>query len=325
MFFTYAPSKREISAFLNSLIQKTRTLPFSWLVLLGFTAFGWSCDNSRSTTSTTLQGTVIAGPIQDAQVKAYRIFDGSIDVIPISGASATVDSNGRFSMSLGGHRGPFAVIVEGGWYRDEATSSIIQLNSAGVGNSPQNLRALHPGGTGVLSITVSPITELATSLIPLSSISALTISRMNTEISEMLGGGLFHPVNTQPVDITDSANVGASQNRREYGLMLATLSQIAVDEAERTQAPFTLGDLLSMLQTDASDGVLSNETRFELSAALSGFIDSDANQSGLDSNNTTLQRVLENGDANSTQPIADAGVDQTVLPNETVQLDGSDS
>jgi hypothetical protein len=189
----------------------------------------------------------------------------------------------------------------------------------------QSLHAAHPGGTGELTVTVSPLTELGMMLLEGQYLTAAQIAYTNDVVSEIFAGDLFQSVGTHPVDITNASNVGAPRAQREYGLFLAALSQAAVDTERTTQNPRTLGDMLLRLSEDAHDGFLTRELRQDLGAGLSGFLDSNSNQSGLTQANTQLQRILEEITPGNALPVSEAGEDQVGLLGQTIQLDGSSS
>jgi hypothetical protein len=71
------------------------------IVCVALSIGAFSCGGGGGNTSTTtLSGVAMAGPVQEAQVEAFRVFDGRMAIYPIDGAIAEVAADGSFSLSL---------------------------------------------------------------------------------------------------------------------------------------------------------------------------------------------------------------------------------
>jgi hypothetical protein len=242
----------------------------------------------------TISGMVTKGPVASATVTAYAVSGGQMG---IQLGTATTDAGGRFTMSIGTYGGSVMMRASGGSYRDEATGLAMGMDPADV------MTAMVPGvvaSAGNDGIQVTPITAMAQAMAQQMA-GGMTVANMATANSAM--GNYFSVsdiLHVQPMNpLTPGAGAGASQDARNYGMTLAAMSQSA-----RTINMPVSSALVTAMMNDASDAMMDgkrgasqismgmgammgiammapNSGTSGLAAAMSAFLNSSANVSGL--------------------------------------------
>jgi hypothetical protein len=199
----------------------------------------------------TISGTAIKGPVNGATVTAYAIVNGA------KGSrlgSTQTKGTGDFTMSVGAYSGPMMLEVHGGSYTDEATG--LHMNML---NTDQ-LTCVVPSititaGSTVVGIQVTPLTSMAQAWAQ-NMAGGMTMSNVTMANSHMgddyLGTGV-DIVLTHPIDptVSGSAN-GASIDSKNYGMLLAAMSQEAHDLGMTTSS----SGMVTAMMDDASDGTM---------------------------------------------------------------------
>ena len=228
---------------------------------------------------TSISGLASKGPISGGTVTVFALnADGS------KGnqlGTTTTNANGLYSVNIGSYTGNVLVDVTGGTYTDEAT---------GDSQTNTTLRAALSGVSGNVTVAVTPLTEIAYQLIG----STLSIDQANSLISSMIG---INIVNTMPVDVTSAeASSKATVDQINYGLMLATISQM-VKDGKATD----VSDAISKIKNDLLDNKLDT-TGSDLLNSLTTFIASGNNHSGVDIDLTNLDVLMAHYTANPVAP-----------------------
>jgi len=254
-----------------------------------------------STTSSTLSGNVVKGPVVVATVSFYALnADGS------KGAqlgTTTTDANGNFKVNLiPAPTVPILAQTSGGTYVDEATGATSTLSAT------DSLRAVLPAATTIA--TVTPLTEIAAAramaLAAGGTPMETAVNSSNIAVAQQYN--LADIVATLPAPANDATRMStAALAERQYGLVLAGFAQNAS----------TLGvrpiELAKALATDAKDGVLNGANggvpinvpliaggtltlpaiagTTNIQAAINAFIASTGNKSGQSQMPITLTPV----------------------------------
>lgn len=207
----------------------------------------------------TLTGVVSKGLISGATVTVYAL-DASGATGAVLGSSIT-ESDGSYVINLGSYTGTVIVKASGGTYKDEATGSTV---TNGV-----LLRSVATSVTGTAEAAVTPLTEIAVQ--KAGTLTASNVAEAVTLVSNMIGGANI--VTTMPANVlVSSASTTAEKN---YGLALAAISQMVKDGTASS-----VSDAVAKIASDLADSKLDT-TGGSVSSALSTFITSTANQTGL--------------------------------------------
>jgi len=257
-FWQYALLKQEGS------MKRLKVSILFIAILSAFALILTGCGGGGGGDRSTISGLASKGPISGGTVTVFALnADGS------KGnqlGTATTGADGMYSVNIGSYTGNVLVEVTGGTYTDEAT---------GDSQTNTTLRAALSGVSGKVSVAVTPLTEIAYQLIG----STLSIDQANSLISSMIG---INIVNTMPVDVTSAeASSKATVDQINYGLMLATISQM-VKDGKATD----VSDAISKIKNDLLDNKLDT-TGSDLLNSLTTFIASGNNHSGV----TTLGRT----------------------------------
>ncbi|PLX85104.1 MAG: hypothetical protein C0617_05290 [Desulfuromonas sp.] len=231
------------------------------LLLLGFGLLtacgggGGGGDGSGSLTE--VGGTVSKGPVAGAAVAIY-----ALDEVGVKGellAEATTDGSGAYLADLGEYEGPVLAEATGGSYLDEGSGETLSIPA------DASLRAVHSAASGVVTLHVSGLTELAVQVAEAAGLSLETIAAAYDQLEEVFG---FEAETTAPVAPVSAALAGASDAEVDYALTLATLSRLAFDWNLDFDA--LLAELADEL---AVDGVLSAATLAAFDAAAAALLD----------------------------------------------------
>jgi len=227
------------------------TLSAAILVSCGGGGAGGNGGASSATTGT-LSGTATKGPVSGGTVTAFAISNGAKG---IQLGSAQTSSNGNFTMTVGAYSGPLMLQMHGGSYMDEATGTQMSMLDA------DDMFCVLPtisvsAGSAVAGIQITPLTSMAHSWAEHMSggMTMPNIDTANSHVGAVYVGPGADIVMTHPIDPTVSgAANGASIEARNYGMMLAAMSQEAHDLGMSTSS----SSMITAMQDDASDGIMN--------------------------------------------------------------------
>jgi len=260
-------------------------LNVSALILTGC---GDSDDNGGTTTpSITLSGVASKGLVKNGNVEVFAL-DPNGDTGESLGTAVT-DSNGEYSINLGTYRGNVMVEITGGTYTDEATGD------PNVTSIP--MRAVLADVSGNVSVAVTPLTEIAYQSATASGKkpTKANITAANALVSTMVG---INIINTMPVDATSTPGTSVTDAQKNYGLMLATLSQMVKND-KASDPNSNISKMIASISTDLADETLDTVGN-DMKTALTDFIaDPNHNKSGIDDpSQTGLDETIDYGTDN---------------------------
>lgn len=261
-------------------------------------ATGQMLGSSPGMVNATLSGTVFNGPMSKATVKAFAINNGTVGA---QIASVGTDGQGNYTLPLGSYTGPVMLQMSGGVYTDEATGTNMTMGANDV------MSAVLPSvasGANVIGIWVTPVTSMAqTRALAMSGgMTDANINAANTAIGNYFT--VSDILKIQPMNpLVLNSGTGATTDMRNYGLTVAAMSQSAKSLGMTVSTAF-----VTAMMSDASDGVMdgrmganqipmtmggmmgmSNMTSTagtsSLATAMTGFMTSAANASGLTATN----------------------------------------
>jgi hypothetical protein len=256
---------------------------------------GGGGDGSGSTSATT-------GTVSGATVRAYAINNG------VKGGqlgSAQTDSSGNFTMRVDAYSGPIMLRMHGGSYADEATGTRMNMLDA------DDMTCAVPSisvtaGSATTGIQITPLTSMAHAWAEhmTGGMTTTNITTANMRIGAAYLGPGMDVLETHPIDptVAGSAN-GASIEAKNYGMMLAAMSQ----EAHQLGMTTSSSAMVTAMHNDAEDGtmdgtmsgtpinmsgmggmmgggnMMSAAGTGELATAMATFINSPMNRSGVTS------------------------------------------
>lgn len=257
-------------------------------------------DGGASGPQGSISGAVTKGPVRTAVVIAYGIGSG------LRGAqigTTITDVNGLFSMNIGNYAGAVMLQASGGSYTDEATGSSMTMASGDVMTAvmPAVVAGAITGG-----IQVTPVTAMAQARAQnmAGGMSDANIAAANAAMGQyFMVSDILHTVPMNP--LVSGSGTGANQDARNYGMTLAAMSQYAY-----TITMANSSGLVTAMMSDASDGVMdgrmgvtpismsmggmmgtttmaSSAGTSGLATAMTDFISSTANKSGLTATDMT--------------------------------------
>lgn len=286
--------------------MESRKSPFRGLVIIASTLFltllvgcgggGGGSTSGGGTTPTvngTISGTAVKGPVSGGTVTAFAINNG---VMGSQVGSGQTDGQGNFSMQVGDYAGSVMLRMTGGTYTDEATGTSMPMQQSDV------MTCVIPSmaaGSTVNGIQMTPLTSMAQTMaqgMP-GGMTPVNITTANNAVGNyFMVNDILH---TQPMNpLMQGAGSGADQNRRNYGMTVAAMSQYAKDIGMQ----FSSGIATAMMN-DASDGHMNgmmgnssvqmgggmmggnmmqpNAGMSGLASAMTQFVNSQMNKSGL--------------------------------------------
>ncbi|TRZ89094.1 hypothetical protein D4R89_06600 [bacterium] len=222
----------------------------SSLLLFGCGGGSGSGEAAATGADGMISGTAVKGPVNGATVTAFSISNGKMGALIGSG---TTDAEGNFTVSIGSYSGPVMLRMNGGMYTDEATGASMTMQPGDVMTSvmPQV-----NAGSVMAGVQITPLTSMAQArvlsmsggMIPANIASANTAMGNYFSVSNIL---YTHPMN--PLILGSGS--GATLEMRNYGIMLAAMSQYA----NSIGMPFSSGMITAMMN-DASDGIMNGMT-----------------------------------------------------------------
>lgn len=237
---------------------------FRLFVLIAVAATLLSACSDGGGSANEISGQASKGPIIGGSVEVYSLqFDGSKDKLL---GTATTSADGSFNVGVGGYSGSVLVEVIGGMYIDEAT---------GLAVSNYLMRAAIPAVKGAVSVSVTPLTELAVANSEATGgLTTDNIIASNTAISDLFGG--IDIIATEPVDVLSTPKANVTQDEIDYGLMLAAISQMVSNASSTTDVT----QVIQAMVEDLADGTL-DVTGGELITALTDFVSSGNNATSV--------------------------------------------
>jgi hypothetical protein len=176
--------------------------------------------------------------------------------------TGSTDANGAYSISIGSYSGPVVVEAYGG-YTDEATGKPMTVPVTAP------LRAALPTASGSVSLSVTPLTDLAVR--QAGTLTAANIGTANTLITNLF----------KVPEITSTA-----PTQKDYALTLGAVSQLMQTGGG------TLEATLAILNSGISPAGMSAGTVADIKAATTTFIASPNNKTGVTSiADTSLQNI----------------------------------
>lgn len=247
-----------------------------WLVvctmlLVGLFACGGGGGGS-SPTNNTVSGIASKGPLMDATVTVYALDASGVQGAVL--ATALTGASGDYTANIGSYTGSILAVVSRGTYTDEATLSPM-TNTA-------QLRAAMTNVTGNVSMTVTPLTEIAVQRA--GTLTSANIESANALVSNMIGG--VNIITTQPANVLVSSSSTTAE--KNYGLALAAISQM-VSSGTAT----SVSSAISQIANDLADNKLDT-TGGNISSALNTFIASSNNQTGLKTTTAAVVQAIIN-------------------------------
>ena len=218
---------------------------------------GGSGDGSGSSSATggTLSGTATKAPVSGATVRAYAINNG------VKGGqlgSTQTDASGNFTMRVDAYSGPLMLQLHGGSFADEATGARMNMLDADDMTCAVPSISVTPG-SATTGIQITPLTSMAHAWAEHMSggMSTTNITTANMRIGAAYLGAGTDILMTHPIDptVAGSAN-GASIDAKNYGMMLAALSQ----EAHQLGMTTSSSAMVTAMHDDAEDGTMDGAT-----------------------------------------------------------------
>ena len=228
--------------------MKTLKIILTMLVLSIVTACGGG--SSSSTMIGSISGTVTKGPMSNATVAVYAISNGQLSA---QIATTMTDANGNYTMNMGTYTGAVMLQASGGTYTDEATGTIMSM---APGDVMTTVMPTITAGTTISGIQITPVTAMAQTMAQHMS-GGMTDANIAAANAAM---GTYFTVSdilhTQPMNplVAGSGN-SASQDARNYGMVLAAISQYAL-----TKGMSSSSSMVTALMNDASDGVMDGKS-----------------------------------------------------------------
>jgi hypothetical protein len=212
---------------------------------------GVGSGGSSSATTGTISGTATKGPVSRATVTAYAVNNGARGS---QLGSARTDSSGNFTMTVPPYSGPVMFQAHGGSYMDEATGTRMSMLNADDMSCVVSSITVN-AGSRMSGIQITPLTSMAQTWAAhmAGGMTTTNIDTANSHIGEHYVGPGADIVMTHPIDPTvmGSAN-GASVEAKNYGMMLAAMSQQAHGLGMTTSS----SAMVTAMLDDASDGIM---------------------------------------------------------------------
>lgn len=220
-----------------------------------------------------VSGVASKGIIRNGTVNVFALdADGSKGA---QLATAPTDADGKYSADVGAYAG--AVLVEAsGSYTDEKTGATVTI----LPTAP--LRAAFDNVTSNVTVAVTPLTELAVQK------AGTALTPANIQAANALVSDLFNVdiIGTEPVEPATSALQSATQAQQAYTLALAAISQMA-----DTPTIEAVTAVITTINSDIADDIMSAETAATFTSALDTFLASVSNQTGVITVPTELANV----------------------------------
>lgn len=204
-------------------------------------------DGAPAGSDGVITGTAVKGPVNGATVTAFAVSNG------VTGArigTGTTDAQGNFTLSIGPYAGPVMLRMSGGSYIDEATGVSVTMDPADV------MTSMIPGamaGAVMAGVQVTPLTSMAQARAGAMSggMTPENIAAANAAMGNYFSVGDI--LYTRPINpLSPGLASGATQEMRNYGIMLAAMSEYA----RSIGMPLSSGIITAMMN-DAADGIMN--------------------------------------------------------------------
>lgn len=230
-----------------------------WLALLaGILMVGCGSGGGGSTgpvnVNKTVTGIASKGPINVGKVTVYAVNENGM--IGDSLGEAMTTAEGTYSVNIGTYTGNVLVDVTGGTYIDEA-------DPTGPPKPNPGLRAALANVSQSVSVAVTPLTEIAVRYAG-TQLTKTNIEDANSLLSTMAGVDI---ITTMPANVISDIAATAKEAETTYGLLLASLSQLAHDDNK------AISEAISLIKDDLSDDRMLNDTGDAILDALAAFCD----------------------------------------------------
>lgn len=230
------------------------------------TVFGCGGGGGDGAVATTVSGVASKGPIINGQVQVFAVNEATGGEGTLL-STVTTDDSGAYTAPLSTFTGPILVKVTGS-YKDEATGATVTVDQAAP------LRAAISNATGNTSVMVTPLTELAVRKVAGGVLSRTNIDKANADITAVFN--LDSIITTKPADATNAASASAPAAEKDYGLVLATISQMMKNSGK------SLGQILADMSTNITGTTMSVNTTLGFKAALFEFLSNTGiNRTGI--------------------------------------------
>ena len=244
----------------------------------------------------TMAGTAFMGEMSSGTVTAYSVSNGTMGP---QIAMGSVDSSGNFTIPLGAYAGTVMLQMTGGSFMDPASGTTMNMQSGDVMTSC--VPSVTAGST-TSGVQITPLTSMAQARAQNMSggMTAANVGAANTAMSNyFLVGDILM---TSPMDPSMAGSgIGADQNRKNYGMSIAAMSQYA----KTVGMTVSSSGMVTAMMKDASDGTMngkmgstsismggmggmmggtmmqSNAGTTGLATAMTAFVGSSTNRSGV--------------------------------------------
>jgi hypothetical protein len=236
-----------------------------------------------------LTGLVSKGPVQGSTVTVFLLEKGKKGALLAQGLT---DATGRFLLKIPGSARSFFIEAEGGAYQDEATG----LSKTLV----KTMCSVVPSHSPSQPTMVTPLTHLATSILETNdTITAATMQSSLDKVASFFS--LPDILHTTPLTEPSTANTPESSHARQYGLILAGISEMGKNINTDPSI------IMEVLSQDISDGVLDGKQKGTVLVL-------GKNEVQADLGTTTLAQAIEDF-SESSQNKSSARADPGFLTN----------
>ena len=253
-----------MNAFMSSAQNKSGIMTATLMDKLNG-ASGQIHGSAPPATGSSVSGTAFNGPMSKATVTAFAVNNG---VMGAQIASMATDSQGNFSMSMGGYSGPVLLQMRGGTYTDEASKT----NMTMAANDVMSVALPTPASAAnITGVWITPVTSMAqvraTGMT--GGMTDANIAAANTAMGSYFA--VSDIVHTQPMNtMVAGAAASTSQDARNYGMLMAAMSQYA-----KTLNMANSSGLVTAMMSDAYDGVMDGKNGpSQISMSMGGMMGS---------------------------------------------------
>jgi len=238
-----------------------------------------SANPISSRPNSKITGVAAAGVIKGGTVKAFAPYSSltGADKKQVGNTTTTSQANGSYTLDIGTYSGPVVVEVTGGSYVDEASNQSVTNTAL--------LRAAVPASGAIVSLPITPLTELAVQLAHRADarLGNAAITAANAHVSDLFKVNI---ISATPLDASTSIT-GGTQVEQDYTVALATISQLA-------GVPAALATTLTNLADNiAANGAFDATTAGNIVAARDAFLASANNKTGVTQPSTAMQKITE--------------------------------
>jgi VCBS repeat-containing protein len=246
---------------------------------------------------------LVKGPVSGASCELFAVDSSGAAVSPAQ-ASATSDATGAMTFSDIHFDGTGLVSCAGGTYIDESTGNTMDAPALRAVLNIVEGDAESPAPTYV----VSPLTEAAVQAV------GANLNNFATEAEAINGrfGIRFDTTEVLPTVVgVDALGADGAENADRYGSVLALLSQVDADDADKDMAA-----VIADVAEDLADGSFSDvnldafelaQTNLQTTSVVANDVDEsllDAIGSGVGYNNSPVAAIIEGNFGGTVQNIA---------------------